>query len=209
MCVLTRVVVAEHSGGQDIDHVQRNGMITTTRIVHTHHLMPSDGTPNTTSRAGEPSGATSPPRPTSSSALERVLRLARVRPRPPTTQRIPQTATPPDYSARRGTAREDFRIHQAGALISMSAIGNLDVITRQDDDAPRKQPLAHTPALLQPLRHGRPPPQELGRTDDPSVSALYGKSVGTNLLHSTPRQAPSSSSSNTRQNFTKDAPLGI
>jgi hypothetical protein len=67
--------------------------------------------------------------------------------------RIPQAATSPDYSARRGTARltprEDFRINQVGALISMSAAGNLDVITRQGEDAPHKQPLAHTTAQLQ------------------------------------------------------------
>jgi hypothetical protein len=36
----------------------------------------------------------------------------------------------------------------------MSSVENLDVITRQGDDAPSKQPLAHTPILLQPLRHG-------------------------------------------------------
>jgi hypothetical protein len=30
----------------------------------------------------------------------------------------------------------------------MSAAGNLDVITRQDDDAPCKQPLAHTLTLF-------------------------------------------------------------
>jgi hypothetical protein len=70
----------------------------------------------------------------------------------------------------------------------MSDAENLDVITRQDDDTPRKQPLAHTPVLLQPLRHGRPLPRELGCTDDPSVSASahYGKSAGTNLLHGSP-----------------------
>jgi hypothetical protein len=60
--------------------------------------------------------------------------------------------------------QEDFHINQAGALISMSVVGNLDVITRQDDDAPRKQPSALTPVLLQPLQHGRPLPRELGRT---------------------------------------------
>jgi hypothetical protein len=59
-----------------------------------------------------------------------------------------------------------------------------DIITRQDDDAPRKQPLAHPPALLQPLRHGRPLPWKLGRTDDPS--ALYGESTRVNLLHGSP-----------------------
>jgi hypothetical protein len=36
----------------------------------------------------------------------------------------------------------------------MNAIENLDVIARQDDDVPRKRPLAHIPALLQPLRRG-------------------------------------------------------
>jgi hypothetical protein len=142
MRVLTRAVAAEHSCGQDNDHVQRSDMITLTQIVRACCPTPSDGMPNTSSRAGEPSGATSPPRPMSSLALERVLRLARARPRPPTTPQIPQVATPPDCSARRGTARltprEDFHINQAGALISKSAAGNLDVITRQDDDTPRK-----------------------------------------------------------------------
>jgi hypothetical protein len=158
----------------------------------------------------------SPPRPTSSSAFERVLCLARARTRPPTTPRIPQTATLPDCSARRGTARlapqEDFCINQAGALISMSAAGNLDVITRQDDDAPRKQTLTHTPSLLQPLQHGRPLPRGLGCRDNPSISAsaLYGKSACTNLLHNTPsHQTLGISSSNTRSGFTKDAPLGV
>jgi hypothetical protein len=94
----------------------------------------------------------------------------------------------------------------------MSAAGNLDVITRQDNDAPHKQPLAHSPTMLQPLQHGRLLPRELGRTDDPSVSAsaLYRKSEGTNQLHSSPsRQTPGISPSNTRPNFTKDALLGV
>ena len=94
----------------------------------------------------------------------------------------------------------------------MGAAGNLNVITRQDDDAPRKQPLARTPTLLQPLRHEQPLPRELGRTDDPSIStsALYRKSAGTNQLHSLPsRQTPDISPSNARPDFTKDAPLGV
>jgi hypothetical protein len=71
-------------------------------------------------------------------------------------------------------------------MILTSAVGNLDVITRHDDDAPRKQPLTHTPTLLQPLRHGQPLPRGLGCTDNTSVSALalYGKLAGMNLLHS-------------------------
>jgi hypothetical protein len=94
----------------------------------------------------------------------------------------------------------------------MSAARNLDVITRQDDGAPRKQPLTYTSALLQPIRHGWPLPRGLGRTDNPSVSAsaLYGKLTCTNLVRSTPsRQTPGISCSNTRPDFTKDAPLGI
>jgi hypothetical protein len=94
----------------------------------------------------------------------------------------------------------------------MGAAGNLDIISCQDDDAPRKQPLAHTPTVLQPLQHGRPLPQELGRTDDTSVSAsaLYGKSAGMNQLHSSSsRQMPDISPSNTRPGFTKDASLGV
>jgi hypothetical protein len=57
----------------------------------------------------------------------------------------------------------------------MDAEENLDVIARQDDDVPRKRSLAHISALLQPLRHGRPLPWELRRTDDPLASTLYGK----------------------------------
>jgi hypothetical protein len=41
------------------------------------------------------------------------------------------------------TPQEDFCLDEAGALISINAAGNLDVIPRQDADAPRKQPLAH------------------------------------------------------------------
>jgi hypothetical protein len=186
--------------------------------VCARHLTPSDGTPNTTSRVDWPSGAISLPhpkqdparihnlsasprprvqpsaislpRPTSSSALERIHRLARARPRPPTTLRIPQSATSPECSARQGTARltprEDFRLNQAGALISKSAARNLDVITCQDADAPRKQPFAHTPALLQQLWHWRPLPRGLERTDNPlvSTSVLYGKSAGVGQQHS-------------------------
>jgi hypothetical protein len=98
----------------------------------------------------------------------------------------------PDSSARQEMARlaprEDVCVNQARALISMSVAENLDVITRQDDDAPRKKLLAHTSALLQPLRHGRPLPRELGHTDDPSVlaSALQGKPAGAKLLHGSP-----------------------
>jgi hypothetical protein len=68
----------------------------------------------------------------------------------------------------------------------MNATKNLDVIACQDDDVPRKRTLAHIPALLQPLRRGRPLPRELGRTDDPFALALYGKSAGVNLLHGPP-----------------------
>jgi hypothetical protein len=68
----------------------------------------------------------------------------------------------------------------------MNAIENLDVIARQDDDVPRKWPLAHIPVLLQPLRRGRPLPRELGRTHDALTSTLYGKLAGANLLHGPP-----------------------
>jgi hypothetical protein len=46
------------------------------------------------------------------------------------------------------TPWEDFRLDRVGALISINAAGNLDVIPCKDTDAPRKQPLVHTPALL-------------------------------------------------------------
>jgi hypothetical protein len=73
----------------------------------------------------------------------------------------------------------------------MDVTENLDVIASQYDDVPHKPPLAHIPALLQPLRCGRRLPQELGRIDDPLASALYGKSVGANVLHDPPsHQAP-------------------
>jgi hypothetical protein len=104
--------------------------------------------------------------------------------------RIPQAATPSGCSARQGTARpspwEDFRLNQAVALISISVAGNLDIIMCQHVDIPRKQPLAHTPALLQQLRHGRPLPRGLGRMDNPSISpsALYGKLAGPGQQHS-------------------------
>jgi hypothetical protein len=61
MRVPTRVVAAEHSGGQDNNHVQHSGMITPTQIVRARRLTPSDGMLNTTSQANEPSGAISPP----------------------------------------------------------------------------------------------------------------------------------------------------
>jgi hypothetical protein len=47
----SRVVAAEHSGGQDNNHVQRSDMITPTQTVHARHLTPFDGMPNMTSRA--------------------------------------------------------------------------------------------------------------------------------------------------------------
>jgi hypothetical protein len=93
-----------------------------------------------------------------SSVLGQILRLARSRPRPPTTSQIPHTATPPNCGARQGTARltarEDFRLDQVAVLILISAVENLDVIPCKDADAPHKQPLAYTLALLQQLRHG-------------------------------------------------------
>jgi hypothetical protein len=46
------------------------------------------------------------------------------------------------------TPWEDFHLDRAGVLISINTAGNLDVIPCKDADAPRKQPLAHTPALL-------------------------------------------------------------
>jgi hypothetical protein len=147
--------------------------------------MSSGGMPKYDKPSGRAFGPNLSASPTLGPVLERVLCLTRARPRPSTTLRIPQTATPPDYSPRQGTARltprEDFYVNQAGALISMSAAENLNVITCQGDDTPRKQPLTHTPALLQPLWHGRPPPRGLGYTDDHPVSALalYGKSAGT------------------------------
>jgi hypothetical protein len=130
------------------------------------------------------------PRPTSGSTLRRILSLARAQPRPPTTPRIPQTNTPPNGGVHQGmarlTPREDYHLDQAGALISISATGNLDIIPCQDANAPCKQSLAHTPALLQQLRHGQPLPRGLGRTDNPSTSALalYEESTHVSQQHS-------------------------
>jgi hypothetical protein len=140
----------------------------------------------------QPAGITCPSRLTPSPTFGWFLCLARARPQPPTTPWISQTATPPDCGARHGTARlmpqEDFRLNQAWALISISVAGNLDVIPCQDADALRKKPLAHTPTLLQQLRHGKSLPWGLGRTDNPSVCtlALYGKSAGASQHHSSP-----------------------
>jgi hypothetical protein len=71
--------------------------------------------------------------------------------------------TPPNYGARqettRLTPREDSCLNQGGALISISVAGNIDAILCQDTDAPHKQPLAHTLALLHQLRHGQPIPR--------------------------------------------------
>jgi hypothetical protein len=129
MCVPTCAMAAEHSGGQDSDHVKRSGMMPVPNSARTPHDALHVGRLNTTSRADGSSGATSLPRPTPSLALEQVLCLTRARPRPPSMSRIPQTATPSDCSTRRETApRKDFYINQAGALISMSDEGNLDVI---------------------------------------------------------------------------------
>jgi hypothetical protein len=77
MCVPTRTVAAKHSDEQDIGHVQRSGMIMPTQTVCACHLTPSDGTPNMTSRADRPSGATSPPRLTPGPAFGQFLHLAR------------------------------------------------------------------------------------------------------------------------------------
>jgi hypothetical protein len=83
MRVLAHAMAIEHSGGQDSDHVQCISMIMPTQTVRARRLTPSDGTPNTTSRADEPSGnlsaspdiklslrASSPPCPSSASATD-------------------------------------------------------------------------------------------------------------------------------------------
>jgi hypothetical protein len=73
----------------------------------------------------------------------------------------------------------------------MSATGNLDVITWQDDDAPRKQPLAHTLTLFTTTTVWATSPSGARDTDNPLDSALYVESAGTNLLHGSPsRQMP-------------------
>jgi hypothetical protein len=123
------------------------------------------------------------------------LRLARPKlnpranapPRPSSASATIYVANPTDgHSAELQRTSRDSSASTSGRLLRQPSEGSdLDAITHQGDDAPRKQPLAHTPTLLQPLRHRRPLPRELGHTDDPSVSAsaLYGKSVGANLLH--------------------------
>jgi hypothetical protein len=108
--------------------------------------------------------------------------------------------------------REDFYVNQARALISMSVVENLDVITRQDDDAPCKQPLAHTQRCY-------------------NHYGMAGLSLGSSGVQTTPRSRPRLSTgsqqariyctvhchvrcqgispSNTRLSFTTDAPLGV
>jgi hypothetical protein len=68
--------------------------------------------------------------------------------------------------------QEDFCINQARALISMSAVENLDVVTRQDDDAPHKQPLAHTPVLFT---------NTTAWAATPSGDQAYGQPIGLSL----------------------------
>jgi hypothetical protein len=92
----------------------------------------------------------------------------------------------------------------------MSAAENFDILTRQGDDAPHKKPLAHTPKLLQPLRHGHPLPRELGVRTTPR-SRL---STGSQQRESTARFAIMSNArasllQNTGLGFTTDTPLGI
>jgi hypothetical protein len=82
--------------------------------IRTHRVTPSDGTPNTTGQADEPSSKTTPHCPTLGSALRQVLCLARAQPRPLTVSRIPQTATLPGCSARRRLSASILRrlLHQ-------------------------------------------------------------------------------------------------
>jgi hypothetical protein len=101
--------------------------------------------------------ANSPPRPSSASVTYYAAN--------------PTDGHSANYGAHQGmvrlTPREDFHLDRAGALISISTSGNLDIILCQDADAPRMQPLAHTPTLLQQLRHGQPLPWGLGHMDNP------------------------------------------
>jgi hypothetical protein len=72
-------------------------------------------------------------------------------------------------------------------MISISAEENLDVITRQDDDAPRKQPLAHTQRCYNHYDTGG---LSLGsssvRTTPRSRLSTGSQQAGVNLLHGSP-----------------------
>jgi hypothetical protein len=106
-------------------------------------------------------------------------------------------ANPADcHSARLWRTSRDGSTNASGRLPPRpSRSSDLDKRSResrchscQDADAPRKQPLAHTPVLLQQLHHGLPLPRWIRRTDDPSISAsaLYGKSASVSQQHSSP-----------------------
>jgi hypothetical protein len=151
--------------------------------------------------------------------MPRILCLARARPRPPTTPRIPQTATSPNCGTHQGTARltprEDFCLDHAGALIWISTTGNLDVI--------RARTLTHPVSSLWPIPQrcynnydmGSLSLGGLGRTDNTSVSAsaLCGKPVGASQPHSAPSRRLAGrqdvSPSDTTSSFTVDAPFHI
>jgi hypothetical protein len=152
----------------------------------------------------------SPPRPTSGSALERILCLARARPRPPTTLRIPQTATPLNCEAHHGTARLTPP-RPRGALISISATGNLDVIPCQDADAPCKQPLAHTPRCYNNYDMGSLSPggSSVRTTLDLCLASLWGINTHNSTAQFTVTLAcrrQDISPSDTTLDFTVDAP---
>jgi hypothetical protein len=105
--------------------------------------------------------------------------------------------------------------HSSGAPTSISAAGNLDVIPCKDADAPRKQPLAHTPAMLHQLRHGQPLPRGLGHTGNSSTSAsaLSGDPAGASQHHYASSRRPAGrqdvTPSTTTPGFVVDAPLPI
>jgi hypothetical protein len=60
----------------------------------------------------------------------------------------------------------------------MSAAGNLNVITRQDDDTPRRQPLAHTPTLFTTTTVW---------AASPSGTRVYGQTLGLGSLQKVSR----------------------
>jgi hypothetical protein len=106
---------------------------------------------------------------------------------------------------------EDFCINLAGTLITMSAVGNLDVITWQNNDTPHKQPLAHTLTLF--YNHYSMGGLSL-RGSDVRTTPRPQFSMGsqqTRIYYMVHRHVRRQGiyPSNTRLSFTVDTPLGV
>ena len=107
------------------------------------------------------------------------------------------------------TPREDFRINQARALISMNATENLDVITRQDNNAPRK-PIprrCYNHYGVGELSLGSSGVQTTPRSRPRLSTGSQQARINCAIRRHVRRQCISPS--NTRLNFNVDAPLGV